>query len=178
MNKTNKDQQLNDEREYLIKVRTACGYLDLGMDEDAWKELDSLGPQLQLRMAVIQLRWHLLMRKKFFKAAARLAYAGLHIYPQQPIFLLLASQAYEGLRDFKHALETWECAPAPLRDTGFAHYYSARYAALLGRIELAREHLEQAISRDPKLSFTACSDRVLAPLIPSCQKKPGLNSEK
>lgn len=173
MNKTQGDILTDREREYVVRVRAACGYLELKMDDDAWMELDALCAEHQLREPVIKMRWYMLMRRRMFSAAARVARAGLYIHPRQPVFLLLASHAYEKMCDLQHALETWEKAPLPLRDSGFVHYHSARYAALLGRLDLAREHLNEAIAREPRFSFTAISDRVLAPLIPACPSTSG-----
>jgi tetratricopeptide (TPR) repeat protein len=147
------------------KILNACqGYLQLGMIEDAWNELNTVPPGFQDRPEVLQLRTWIHMRRKEwlpgFESAARLCGLAPHI----PIPFIDAAYCLHELKRTSEAKQILMAGPPELAKFPLYHYNLACYEACLGNLDSARRYLKTAIGLHPPYREEALQDPDLKPL--------------
>jgi predicted Zn-dependent protease len=145
-------------------LKAAMGYLDLGMAQDAWNELEKLPPFLKDRDAVLDLRIEIFQRLEKWESARVLAESLAKRFPENPSWWL--HWAYSLRRE-----KSVEAAQAVLMEAASVHpdmplipYNLACYSCVLGNLEAGRILLARAFSMSPHLKKKALDDPDLDPI--------------
>lgn len=140
------------------RLRTAHGYIDLGMMQDAWDELESLPPAMRAEGAVFETRIAVFMRLGKWESARVLAESLAGRSPGNPGWWVSWSLAIR--RE-----QTVEAAQAVLRQAAAIHpnvpviaYSLACYACVLGEMAEAKELLKVACGMDTRFKKLALDD--------------------
>jgi Flp pilus assembly protein TadD len=140
------------------RLRATHGYIDLGMFQDAWDELESLPPAMRADDAVFETRIAIFIRLENWESARVLAESLAKRSPENPEWWLSWSQAIR-------QEQTVEAAQAVLRQAADIHptvaiiaYNLACYACVLGDISEAKELLKVAFRIDGTFKKIALDD--------------------
>ncbi len=86
------------------RLTAAHGYLDLGMGQEAWDELDSMPPRDRARSEVVIMRLVILQSmERWGKAAAEIARGAVRKYPDCPDLYLIGAYAIRRAEDVRAA---------------------------------------------------------------------------
>jgi predicted Zn-dependent protease len=146
------------------RLKAAIGYMNLDMTEDALQELETLPEPESQRPEVQALRTAILMRRREWDKALRLASSLCRSYPDHPSPFLDAAFCLHELKRTAEAKEVLLSGPRALRATGIFHYNMACYEAQLGNLSAARDYLGQAVRMDDRYREMALHDPDLEPL--------------
>ncbi|MEZ5278738.1 MAG: hypothetical protein R3F07_20320 [Opitutaceae bacterium] len=129
----------------------ASGYLALGMVRDAARELGKLPLSEKCRSEVIDLRIQVMLARKQWKQAYRLACIAMRMFPGLIGFYRQAALACEARGNPAEAKRIWCSVPSLFHQSGFFHYKIAGYEAQLGNTDRAQEHIALALRLDPDI---------------------------
>jgi tetratricopeptide (TPR) repeat protein len=129
----------------------ARGYLELGMIREADRELGQLDLDDKCRSEVIDLRIQVLLARRQWRKADRLARVAIRMFPGLIEFYRHAANACEALGDVAEAKRTWCSVPTLFHQSGYFHYKIAGYEAQLGNADRAQEHVALALRLDPSI---------------------------
>lgn len=129
----------------------ARGYLELGMIREAARELEQLDLDDKCRSEVIDLRIQVLLARRHWRKADRLARVAIRMFPGLIEFYRHAANACEARGDLLEAKRTWFSVPSLFHQSGYFHYKIAGYEALLGNTDRAQEHIALALRLDPSI---------------------------
>ncbi|HIG28994.1 MAG TPA: hypothetical protein EYQ50_14840 [Verrucomicrobiales bacterium] len=132
-------------------VSYAIGFFELGMFDDALKQLDKLPQDQQLKGKILNLRCQILLGRKKWLRVVRLSRSGSTLYPDRMEFYIFGALAYFMMDKPLESKLLWFSAPRKIRKSGFFHYNVARCEAKLGNIASARTHMKTAIKLEPEL---------------------------
>ena len=149
------------------RVRTACGYAELGMDRESMAELNAIPKAYQNRPEVLQLRLHHLMMRKSWQRALTLSRKLCRVAPDCGAGFLHAGFCLNQLGRTEEARMMLLSGPAALRCEPIYFYNLGCYEALLGRARDARRHLQISFQMDPSFREIAKNDPDLKSLRPS-----------
>jgi len=127
------------------------GYLELGMTREAARELDQLDLADKCRSEVIDLRIQVMLARKHWRKADRLARVAIRMFPGLIEFYRHAANACEARGDLAGAKRIWCSVPSLFHQSGYFHYKIAGYEAQLGNADRAREHIDLALRLDPSI---------------------------
>ena len=140
------------------RLTAASGYLDLGMFQDAWDELESLPPEMCADDAVFEIRIAILTRLGKWESARILAESLAKRSPEEPGWWLSWSDAIR--RE-----QSVDAAQAVLRQAADLHpgvamiaYNLACYACVLGDLSEAKQLLKVAFGLDEGFRKIALED--------------------
>lgn len=143
------------------------GFLELGMPDDAWEELESLPPGQHDQAEVRELRIAISMRLEKWQAARIDAETMARRHPDNPSWWI--SWAYALRRETsihearKILLQAAKLHPGEL----MILYNLACYASVLGELEEARNLLKRVVSEDSDFREMALKDPDLIPVFAS-----------
>ena len=140
------------------RLRTACGYAELGMDRESIAELNSIPRALQNRPEVLQLRLHHLMLRKSWQRALTLSRRLCRVAPDCGAGFLHAGFCLNQLGRTEDARNTLLKGPPALRREPIFFYNLGCYEALLGRPREARRNLEISFLMDGNFREIAKKD--------------------
>jgi Flp pilus assembly protein TadD len=140
------------------KLRTACGYAELGMDRESIAELNSIPRALQNRPEVLQLRLHHLMLRKSWQRALTLSRRLCRVAPDCGAGFLHAGFCLNQLGRTEDARTMLLKGPPALRREPIFFYNLGCYEALLGRPREARRNLEISFIMDSNFREIAKKD--------------------
>ena len=149
------------------RVRTACGYAELGMDRESMAELNAIPKAYQNRPEVLQLRLHHLMMRKSWQRALTLSRKLCRVAPDCGAGFLHAGFCLNQLGRTEEARMMLLSGPAALRCEPIYFYNLGCYEALLGRARDARRHLQISFQMDPSFREIAKNDPDLKSLRPA-----------
>jgi len=149
------------------RVRTACGYAELGMDRESMAELNAIPKAYQNRPEVLQLRLHHLMMRKSWQRALTLSRKLCRVAPDCGAGFLHAGFWLNQLGRTEEARMMLLSGPAALRCEPIYFYNLGCYEALLGRARDARRHLQISFQMDPSFREIAKNDPDLKSLRPA-----------
>jgi predicted Zn-dependent protease len=132
--------------------------MNLDMTGDALAELDALPENERHRAEAVALRIAILIRRKEWSHALKLATALCHALPEHPSPFLDVAFCLHELKRTPEAREILLSGPASLRETGIFHYNMACYEAQLGNLGPARDYLNQAVKMDDRYREMALHD--------------------
>jgi tetratricopeptide (TPR) repeat protein len=148
----------------LKRLNAAIGYLNLGMPDDAWNELEDIEAKDRARPEVLKLRVEVCRALESWETMAEVSNQLRKIEPDEVGHPLNMSHA---VRRFKGEAEAADILSLALRryyDDALVRYNLACYWCVIGRIEEAREMLETAFKKDQSLRELAETDEDLAAL--------------
>ena len=141
-----------------VHLQAAVGYLDLGMAQDAWDELEKLPPLLKDRDAVLELRLEIFQKLEKWESARVLAESLAKRSPDNLSWWI--HWAYSLRREKSvEAARAVLLKAAPIHpDAGLIPYNLACYACVLGQLDAARKLLEVAFGLGENLKKLAVKD--------------------
>jgi predicted Zn-dependent protease len=142
----------------------AQGYSELGMFDDALKELDSLPEEVADYSTVVELRTVILMQARRWKSALTASRALCRVAPDKTAGFIHAAFCLHELGRTGEARDILLGGPDLLHAEPTFHYNLACYECALGNLDLARMHLEKSFELDKKFRDFARNDPDLAPL--------------
>jgi len=128
----------------------ALGYLELGMAEDAWDELAALPTEFGELKPVKQLRVEILGRLKRWGEAAELCLPMLESEPSELFWWIQGAYTVRRSESIEAAELILRRALAHHPPDNLLLYNLACYACVQGRMEEARDFLNQAILGNPE----------------------------
>jgi hypothetical protein len=148
----------------LKRLNAAGGYLNLGMPQEAWNELEDIDAKEQARPEVLKVRVEVCRALKQWELMAEVSNHLRKIEPDEvghPLNMAYAT------RRFKSEVDAAEVLSMALRrhyDDALVRYNLACYWCVMGRVEEAREMLETACRKDESLRELAETDEDLVGL--------------
>jgi tetratricopeptide (TPR) repeat protein len=148
----------------LKRLNAAVGYLNLGMPQEAWNELEDIDAKEQARPEVLKVRVEVCRALKQWEMMAE---ASNHLREIEPDEVGHSLNMAYATRRFKSESEAAEILSLALRryyDDALVRYNLACYWCVMGRVEEAREMLGTACRRDESLRELAETDEDLVGL--------------
>jgi len=147
-------------------LEAAVGYFELGMADEALKELDSLPPEDQGEDDVLDLRCVLHQHLGRWEAAAHCCEALCRNQgADTDRFITWATCLYE-LGEIPACKIALQQAPPCARSHALWNFHMACYEAILGRSESAAGHVAAALAIEPGIRSMIASNENLSPLLP------------
>ena len=139
-------------------LNAAAGYVELGMPDLAWEELNSLADIDRLRPEIQEFMLGLLIRENRWEEAVVTGNL-LCQKPEMPstVFIHTAFALHE-LGRTPEARALLMAGPDSLQKDPLFHYNMACYMAVSGDMQDAEVALRTAFQMDPKLRAHACTD--------------------
>ena len=145
-------------------LRSALGWLELGLPEEALSELGSLSARDRMRRHALELRLIAEMESRRWNAAADTGRLLCLKEPKEARFFIHAAYCLHETGDTLAARDWLLRGPATLIEDPLFHYNIACYLAVLGDSKRAESHLERAFEMDASLRDSAQEDTDLASL--------------
>lgn len=148
----------------LKRLNAALGYLELGMAQEAWNELEEIEAKDRARPEVLKVRIEVCRALESWELMAEISNHLRKIEPDEvghPLNMAYAT------RRFKSEAEAADILSLSLRryyDDALVRYNLACYWCVMGRVEEARDMLETAFKKDKSLRELAETDEDLAAL--------------
>jgi len=146
------------------RLLAATGYLELDMLGDAARELDAVPAEHREGLDVIGIRLSLAMAVKDWPLAAELAQHMVTVQPDEPGWWINLAYSVRRCQSIELAEEILLQAAIQHPKEVMIHFNLACYASVTGRLAIASERLQQAISLNPKIRKLALEDEDLLPL--------------
>jgi tetratricopeptide (TPR) repeat protein len=143
-------------------ILAAQGYSELGMPEDALRELDALGPALQEDPDVLNARLYVLMRARRWEDGLAAALLLCRQIPDRSSGYIHAAFCLHELGRTREAKDLLLGGPKALNDEATYHYNMGCYDAVLGNPDQARKHVLRSFEMDRKFRAIAKLDPDLA----------------
>jgi Flp pilus assembly protein TadD len=147
-------------------LRTASGWLELGLPNEALSELFMLPHEQHSQQPVLKLKLRAQMACAAWNAASDTARLLCTKVPTEPEFFLSAAYCLHETGDTFAARNQLLRGPKALFEMPVFHYNLACYLWTLGQPSSARSHLNQAIAMDASYRKDALADRDLAGIGP------------
>ena len=149
-----------------LNLQAAQGWLELGNQVEADAELEKLAPELRAHPEVLKVRCEIYIAARKWEAALDTAAALIQLEPEDPQGWFHRSYALHELKRTAEARDNLLRVVDKFPTSATVRYNLACYECQLGRLEQARNWLEQAFALgDPmKMTLVALEDRDLEPL--------------
>jgi len=148
------------------------GYIDLGMFEDAWEELENLPPELRSNGPVLELRISIYQGMGKWEAARMLAESLAKRCPENPQWWISWAYSLRREKSVKHARAVLLEAAAHHPNLAQIPYNLACYACVEGNVKATAKLLERAFAMEPELRKTAALDPDLTPMFGRNKSEP------
>lgn len=145
-------------------LSAAQGYLELGMYEDAHRELNQLSPEMLGRVEFLECRLFLYMQQKRWEEALGIAAKLRRTDPHVATGYIQAAFCLHELGRTQEAKELLLNGPESLRLNPLYHYNLACYEAVLGETEAALIYLRKSFALQTDLREVARQDNDLKSL--------------
>ncbi|BCX48489.1 hypothetical protein HAHE_23970 [Haloferula helveola] len=139
-------------------LRTALGWLELGLPEEALQELEGLTARDRMRRQALELKLVAQMKAGRWNAGADTGRLLCMREPKEPRFFIHAAYCLHETGDTVAARNWLMTGPSALIEDPLFHYNIACYHAVLGERKQARSHLRRAFSMDASLRRRARED--------------------
>jgi predicted Zn-dependent protease len=140
------------------KLRSAQGYYELGMCDDALAEIDGIDAKLQQRPDILELRVLILLRAREWERALEVSRKLCKIRPEANGGYIHSAYCLHELGHTEEARAMLLSGPPSLTQEPTYHYNLACYESVLGNMEAAQAHLDTSISIDKRFREFARSD--------------------
>lgn len=144
-----------DDPTWLEKAR---GYLDLGMLEEAWNELDSVSEDVAFRAQVLEMRVVIQLEQKDFEKAFHISKELAEWDPENHAGFIQGAYSLHAAGSTQEAIDFLQTGPESLRGEQCYFYNLACYEVALGRVDAALTWLNQSITLDPQNRLRALKD--------------------
>jgi len=153
---------LHDRRQ----LEAAQGWLELGNDVEATRELEGIAAGNRDHPAVLEVRWHICARARKWEAALELASALIQLAPEHPLGWVHRSYCLHELKRTEEARDNLLRVVEKFPDDPIMRYNLACYYCRLGRLDQARTWLQKAfvVADKAKIKEMALNDPDLEPL--------------
>lgn len=145
-------------------VNAARGWLQLGLPEEALRELEGLAAKERMRASALEIRLQAQMDAGHWNAGADTGKLLCLREPSEARFFLKAAYCLHETGDTEAARQWLLSGPAELIEDPRFHYNLACYHAVLGEVGPAESHLRRALDMDESLRQPAAEDEDLASL--------------
>lgn len=139
-------------------LTAASGYLELGMVDDAEREMEEIPPEEKGCSEVIGFRVHLAMRSGRWETGADLARHLVGVEPERAEWWINYAFCTRRAESIAHAEEVLIRAVELHPEEALIRFNLACYACVTGRLDLAKQRLTEAISLDPDIRDHAVED--------------------
>jgi tetratricopeptide (TPR) repeat protein len=140
------------------------GYPELGMIDDAEKELDSFQPELENHPLFWLGRMELILARKQWAAGIALGKTLCARWPDELEFWFKTGYCQHELRQTAEARETLLTAPTAIRKSAVYYYNLACYETQLGNLTDGKRLLELSCKIDKRFRQDCLKDPDLQPL--------------
>ena len=137
---------------------SAQGYIELEMPDDALRELDALLPRDQFRQEVLQMRLFIVMHAKRWEQALSVCARLRTVSPEDTTGYIHGAFCLHELGRTTEAKELLLAGPSSLLSEATYYYNLGCYAAALGDLKEATQHLETSFRMDKKFREIAKLD--------------------
>ncbi len=137
---------------------SAQGYIELEMPDDALRELDALLPRDQFRQEVLQMRLFIVMHAKRWEQALSVCARLRTVSPEDTTGYIHGAFCLHELGRTTEAKELLLAGPSSLLSEATYYYNLGCYAAALGNLKEATQHLETSFRMDKKFREIAKLD--------------------
>lgn len=148
--------------DFVRTLEAALGWIELGLPEDALRELETLEPRDRMRKQALEMKLSAEMQARRWNAGADTSRLLCMREPKEPRFFISAAYCLHETGDTLAARNWLMTGPSVLIEDPLFHYNIACYHAVLGEARQARSHLARAISMDESLREVAANDKDLA----------------
>jgi tetratricopeptide (TPR) repeat protein len=149
-----------------LHLQAAQGWLELGNHTEANEELEKIAPQLRAHPAVLAVRSAIYAKAKKWEAALDIASALTQTVPEHPLAWIHRSFCLHELKRTAEARDNLLRVVDKFPTSATMRYNLACYECQLGRLEQAKDWLEQAFKMGDarKMKLAALDDPDLEPL--------------
>jgi tetratricopeptide (TPR) repeat protein len=140
------------------RLLAASGFAELSLFQEAVEELEELPATSKQVPAVLVVWLEVYQRWQKWSEAESVALRLWEIDPEEPAWLIALAYAVRRSRGLPFANEILSRACEKFPDCGTIHFNLACYAAQLGRLDDARQHLGRAIQIDKEFAAMAKTD--------------------
>lgn len=152
---------MTDEPSWLERAR---GYIDLGMFDEAWVEIEALPPHLSGTPEAQEMRIIVMLDRGELEEALLLSESLCDVYPDSHAGFIQGAYCLHAMGDSLAAIELLQSGPGSLREEPVYFYNLACYELALGRQEPALTWLQRALSMGSGFRQRALEDPDLRPL--------------
>jgi predicted Zn-dependent protease len=146
------------------RLQAAIGYWELGLADDAVRELDEITLHAQQHAEILQLRQAILMEREQWDEALRMAEVLCRLEPEETDHWIKIGFCLHELKRTSEAKDRLLAGPPALRECAIFYYNLACYECQMGQVQAAWLLLERAVQLDTTFQQIAKTDRDLAPL--------------
>lgn len=125
------------------------GFCELKMWDDAWNELETLPPELQLDLAVLMWRIQVLMGWGEHRKASFIGLSPAQKFPEKLGILLSTAECLIGCSDYDEAAKALKRGLEQLPENADLWLTLARVEALLGDLESSRDCVRRYVTLNP-----------------------------
>jgi len=140
------------------RLLAASGFAELSLFQEAVEELEELPASTKQVPAVLVVWLEVYQRWQKWSEAESVALRLLELDPEEPAWLIALAYAVRRSRGLPFANEILSRACEKFPNCGTIHFNLACYAAQLGRLDDARQHLGRAIQIDKEFAAMAKTD--------------------
>lgn len=128
-------------------LNASRGWLELGEPVEASRELDRVAPTLRVHPDVLEMRWQIYGKMKWWSAALEMASAICELAPERASGWILRAHSLHRLERTERAWESLKEVAERFPDIAMIPYCLACYACRLERKDEAWQWLERAMDR-------------------------------
>lgn len=150
-----------DDPTWLEKAR---GYIDLGMLDEAWRELEKLPPSREASEQAQEMRIIVLLDRGEHEKAFANCEVLCDLHPENHAGYVQGAWCLHAGGDPEAAIAHLQSGPESLREEPVYFYNLACYEVALGRAQAAVTWLRQALAMDSSFREKALEDPDLAPI--------------
>ena len=147
-----------EQKRLLDRLRAAVGYLELGMTNDAWDELESIDAKHRSLAEVLKIRLKICRAMQKWELMAEISQFLAQHEPHDSGHFLNLSYAKRRCESVESAEAILTQAEAKFPEDALIKYNLGCYRAVTGRVAEARLVLAEAFQKEPALRITALDD--------------------
>lgn len=140
------------------RLQYASGYLDLGMIKEAAKELEAVEDKEQFPGEYLSVRIRLQLSRKKWKQMELAAQRLSELEPENPYGWVNWAYALRERNKVKKAMSVAETGLEFVPEEALLWFNFACYCSLLGEVEDASHHLDEAVRLDKAFEAEAVND--------------------
>lgn len=145
-------------------LRAAQGWLELGLPQEAWDELQQVPAEERERLEVMLLSLDALQTLKRWDECAAIGREAANRYPDCGAIYLVTAYAIRRAQSLPAARDFLLLGEGVLGEEAMFHFNLACYACQLGDLPEAERRLGIAFRIDPKYRLQALDDEDLRPI--------------
>ena len=145
-------------------LTTAEGFLELGMVDEAWAELDEIKPLERAHPSVVAMRLRILERMARFETGVEIARGAVRLHPEDLDIRLLGASHIRQATGVGEALRFLQDSPETFRGHGGYWFAIACIHCQLGDLDRTAECTRHAVDLDRRFQMRVLDHQDLEPL--------------